>query len=339
MDRKLKHVAWLVLLALLTFTSCGRSRKGPDISGIKLPFTIHRFDRELFTMDQDTLDNAITYFYRTYEDFFDIFSYYVINIGRPSEKNFSENLAMFINDPLNREVYRKTQEVFGDASGLEHEFADAFKRYRYYFPGDTIPEVVAFVSRFNNPCFTVTHYIGIGLDMYLGNTSDYYERLGIPQYRRMLMIPGKLPSDALYTWAKELFPFNDSVDNVLSHMIHEGQLMYFVGHLLPDEPDTLRFGFTRSQMKWCKNNEEQMWTSMVENKLVFSQDPMEIRKLTGVAPYTPLFTGESPGRAAVWTGWRIVEAWADRNPGLSLADIMKARNYQEILRLSRYDPH
>ena len=222
---------------------------------------------------------------------------------------------------------------------LKSDLTDAFKRYRYYFPTDTIPQIIAFVSRFNNPCFTVTDHIGIGLDMYLGKDSEYYERLGLPEYRRMLMLSAKIPSDAFYAWGSQHFPYNDSVDNVLSHMIHEGQLMYFVDHMLPEEPDTLKFGFTHEQMKWCKNNEEQMWTSLVENKLIFSQDPMEIRKLTGIAPFTVLFTRESPGRAAVWTGWRIVKAWADRNPGLSLPDIMKERNYQEILRQSRYDPH
>ncbi len=332
---------WLTFVALAAaflIFSCGRNNKNPDISKIGLQSGIHRFDRELFEMDQDTLAEAITYFYKEYGDFFDVFSYYVINIGTPSERSYPGNLALFINDPVNREVYGKTQEVFGDLRDLEEELTGALKRYSYYFPSDTVPEVITYVSRFNNPCFTVTHFIGIGLDMYLGSDSEYYERLGIPRYRSMLMIPGKIPSDAMYAWGNERFPYNDSVDNVLSHIIHEGQLMYFVDHLLPDEPDTLKTGFTPEQMDWCMNNEKEMWISLVENKLIFSQELMQIRKLTGPAPYTPFFTHESPGRAAVWTGWQIVKAFARRNPDLSLADIMKERNYQEILRLSRYDP-
>ncbi len=339
MKRSIKWIICFPLLTAFTLISCHRSNKGPDISKMNLNFSIHRFDRELFGMDTDTLDDAINYFYKTYGDFFDIFSYYVINIGRPSERSYPGNLATFLNDPLNREVYNTTLKVFADMSPLEKTFTDAFKRYKYYFPADTVPEVVSYVSRFNNPYFTVSNYIGIGLDMYLGSQSEYYERLGIPQYRRELMIPAKIPSDALYAWGNERFPFNDSVDNVLSHIIHEGQLMYFVDHLLPGEPDSLKIGFTKSQMKWCTNNEEEMWVSLVENKLIFSQDPMEIRKLTGVAPFTALFTNESPGRASVWIGWQIVKAWAGRNPELSLAGIMKERNYQEILRLSKYDPH
>jgi hypothetical protein len=97
-------------------------------------------------------------------------------------------------------------------------------------------------------------------------------------------------------------------------------------------------GFTEDQMRWCRNNEKQMWTHLVEEKLLFSSDPLNIRKLVEDAPYTSFFTSESPGRAAVWQGWQIVRAYAARFPELSVHQIMSERNYQEILRESRYNP-
>jgi hypothetical protein len=97
-------------------------------------------------------------------------------------------------------------------------------------------------------------------------------------------------------------------------------------------------GFTADQMKWCRNNEKQMWTYLVEEKLLFSADPLVIRKLTGDAPYTGYFTVESPGRAAVWQGLQIVRAYAARNPRLSLDQLLSMRDYQEVLRQSKYNP-
>jgi len=97
-------------------------------------------------------------------------------------------------------------------------------------------------------------------------------------------------------------------------------------------------GFTDDQMKWCRNNEEQMWTHLVEEKLLFSTDPMNIRKLVEDAPYTQFYTSESPGRAAVWQGWHIIKAYVERNPRLTVPQVMAQRNYQEMLRLSRYNP-
>ena len=99
-----------------------------------------------------------------------------------------------------------------------------------------------------------------------------------------------------------------------------------------------KIGFTEDQMRWCRNNEKQMWTHLVEEKLLFSSDPLVIRKLVEDAPHTGYYTSESPGRAAVWQGWQIVKAFARENPQLSLHQILSQRDYQELLRKSKYNP-
>ncbi len=71
--------------------------------------------------------------------------------------------------------------------------------------------------------------------------------------------------------------------------------------MLPDTPDEIIFGFTPGQMKFCKNNESQMWQYLVENNLLFSSDQLNIRKLTGKLLSQGYFTRESPGRQLY--GW------------------------------------
>jgi hypothetical protein len=131
---------------------------------------------------------------------------------------------------------------------------------------------------------------------------------------------------------------NYSADNVLSEMIHEGKLKYFEKCMLPDNNDEIIFGFTSDQMKFCRNNESQMWQYMIENDLVFKTDQFIIRKLIGDGPFTSYFTNESPGRAAVWIGFRIVESYMNRNRGTSLESLMNDINIQQILEKAKYDP-
>jgi hypothetical protein len=332
----MRFLSLLILIVLVS--SCNKGIKPPDISDIQLETKIQRFERELFEMDVDTIPDAINYFYREYGDFYDIFNYYIVDLGRPSDKAYSGYLTLFIKDDLNREVYEEVNEIFPDLEPLEKTLNKAFRYFSYYFPEKEVPHLVSYVSRFNYPFFTVSDYIGIGLDMYLGTESEFYPRLGLPAYQTQNMFPEKIPSDILANWGTALFPFNDSSENVLSHLVHEGKLIYFLRNLLPDQPDSLIMGFTESQMKWCKANEEQMWTYLVEEKLVFSSDPMNYRKLVNPAPFTSFFSSESPGRAAVWIGYNIVQEYARRNPDKSLAAIMEETNYQEILKLSKYNP-
>jgi hypothetical protein len=81
-----------------------------------------------------------------------------------------------------------------------------------------------------------------------------------------------------------------------------------------------------------------MWQFLVEHNLLFSSEQLTKRKLTGEAPFTSYFSKESPGRAAVWLGFRIIESYMMNNNNTSLADIMKDTDIQGILEKARYNP-
>ena len=317
---------------------CSSKPLDVDVSGVQANIKLERFDRDLFMMDQDTMSAAIGTLYKDYGDFFDVFNVHVISIGQASSRRYSSYLSMFINDPTNREVFEYTNEVFASTTAIEEDLSNGFRHYLYHYPDSLAPRVIAYVSRFNQGLFTVGSFVGVGLDHYLGSDCSYYQQMGTPTYLVQKKVPARVPVDVMHAWATQLYPYNDSVDNVLSRMIYHGQLAWFVGAMFPDFEEQLIMGFTEEQMRWCVNNEEQMWTHLVEEKLLFSTDPMNIRKLVEDAPHTPFYTSESPGRAAVWQGWQIVSAYAGRNQKLSVHEVMSQLNYQELLRLSRYNP-
>lgn len=328
---------FLALMAVLA-SGCNSHPMEVDISGIDLNVPLERFDRALFSLEQDSLDRAIDAMYAQYGDFFDVFNVHVISIGQASSRRYPSYLSMFINDPTNVEVYEYTNQVYASTELLEEELSNGFRHYLYHYPDSIPPRVVAYISRFNEGLFTVGRFVGVGLDQYLGSDCSYYQQMGTPNYLVQKKNPERVPLDVMTAWATSLYPYNDSLDNVLSRMIWHGQIAWFVDAMYPGSKEELNMGFTEDQMGWCKNNEKQMWTHLVEEKLLFSTDPQNIRKLLEDAPSTRFFTSESPGRAAVWQGWQIVNAYADRNPKLTVHQIMSQRNYQELLRESRYNP-
>jgi hypothetical protein len=330
----------LLLLAGLIFliTGCSKNPYKADISSEDLQIKIKRFEIDLFDTDLDSIEESIPGFYREYGDFFDLFNYKIINIGGAGQSTYPEYLKIFLTDYLNNEVYKETIETFPDLDDLERELTLAFRYYHHYFPEKAIPEVITYVSRFNQSVVTAEGIIGIGLDKYLGRDCDYYRQLGLNQYYILNMNRDKIPSDCMTAWALSEYEYNDSTDNLLSNMVYNGQIMYWVKSMLPDEPDSLIMGFTADEMKFCRNNEARMWEYLVENKLLFETNRATIRKFTGVGPFTKDFTNESPARAAVWLGWRIVEAYARNNHDQSLSQIMEQRDYQKLLTLSKYNP-
>jgi len=338
MTRPVQRMLVFLMCISIIGPGCRRDLLDVDVSGIDVVVKLERFDQFLFEMDQDSISSSIGTLYDTYGDFFDIFNVHVISIGQASARRYFSFLSMFINDPTNKEVYEYTNNVYKSMDEINGKLTQGFRHYLYHYPDSVLPRVVGYVSRFNQGLFTVDHFVGIGLDQYLGSNCAYYEQMGLAKYLTRNKVPERVPVDVMHAWATQIIPFNDSVDNVLARMIHQGLLTYFVDAMYPDMGDRLKMGFTEDQMKWCVNNEKQMWTHLVEEKLLFSSDPLVIRKLVEDAPHTSYYTDESPGRAAVWQGWQIIKAYVSNHSQLSLHQVLSQRNYQEILRGSRYNP-
>jgi len=108
--------------------------------------------------------------------------------------------------------------------------------------------------------------------------------------------------------------------------------------MFPEVPDYLKIGYQAEQNDWCVKNEAGMWTYLVEHKLIYNNDRMNIIRFTGPAPFTSCFTTDSPGRTGCWIGWQVVKKYMKKNPKISLKTLMLENDYQKILNDSGYSP-
>jgi len=308
------------------------------MSSSGLSVSVERFDQDLFSGDPAHIDSLVSVLQQHYGSFFDLFTRRIIAIGDTGTPGFKPRLQSFITNYDNFAAYRKVQQLYPGMGKLENRLSEAFRQYVRYFPDKKVPRVVAFVSGFNFSVVSDSGLLGIGLDKYLGPEEEYYSRYGIYNYLRVNMHADKIPSDCMRLWAETEFAYNDSVNNLLTRMVYEGKIMYFVKAMLPEDPDSLLWGFSGPQMQFCTQNEKQMWTSLVEYKQLFLTDRFTIDKYTLEGPFTSGFSPESPGRAAIWIGYKIVEKYMKRNHELSLQDLMMEDDCQKILTLSGYNP-
>ncbi|HDP54207.1 MAG TPA: hypothetical protein ENN24_00765 [Bacteroidetes bacterium] len=337
MKRKLNLVPLALMLMFFASCECARKERVP-LDEIDVTIELRRFDKDLFSINTNSIDYEIVRISQEYPIFFPLFAEGVIGIGTPEDENFSTYLTSFIEDRMVSETYKQVQQVFPNTTELNNELTNAFKRYRYYFPDKQIPAVYGFVSGFNNSVVLADSVLAVGFDRYLGRDCEYYSQLGIYKYLQYNMHPQKIPSDLVRAWIFSEYQFNDSIDNLVNNMIYEGSLMYVTKRLLHNHPDSLIFGFTPEQMKWCRNNESHMWAYLVEHKMLFTTDNFIINQFVSGAPFTKGFPPESPGKAAVWLGYRIVTRFMDRNKDYTLEMLLNEKDYQSILSRARYNP-
>lgn len=329
----------LSVLIMLILVSCGGDKRTKiDVSNIEIDARIKRLDKDIFEIDLGNVAESVTQLENQYGDFFQLYNSLVVKLGKVDAPDYAERLTMFVTDYHMNKAYSRTQEIFPNLDVQEQKIGDAFKRFKYFFPEKNVPALYSFIGGFNQSIVVADNILGIGLDKYLGSDCVFYDRLGTPEYLQKKMTPEMIPIDALKSWLLTEFVYNDSVDNVVNNMVYQGKVQYALKSMFPNEPDSLLVGFDSNQINWCIQNEKHMWDYLIDEKLLFSTDYMLINQLINPAPFTNGFPKQSPGRACVWLGEKIVSAYMNRNKNVSLNDLMLDDNYQKILSESRYEP-
>jgi hypothetical protein len=329
---------YIGILFLIFFFSCKPNRLKVNVSDINVDLKITRLEQMMFGIDQSKLDKNLEVIKNNHLNFFDIYTSYVLNIGTTNSPGFKTNLNTFINDSVISRVADSILTVFSTIDWLKTDLTMGFKHYKYYFPGAQIPQIYTCVSGFNKSVFICNDGIGIGLDKYFGPGCIFYAYLGIPQYKRAKMYPEKIVTDVFNSIFLSDFPCNDSINNLLSNMIYQGKAMYFTKAMCPSTPDSVIIGYSAKQLQWCRENENKMWTYLIEQKIIYESERLILQKFIGDAPFTNSFSNDSPGRTGCWLGWRIVSSFMNKNPEISLNKLLLMNNSQQILNQSGYFP-
>ena len=322
------------LLCLLI--ACG-GQKVPDVSKVNVNIRFIRFDQELEAVKKDSaswtslhqLEQKVPYFTELY------FST-LTHIATLKDSAAPIYIKAFLFDKDIQELRTETAKQFADIDWFEKEVTEAFKYYAYYLPNRVIPNVITYDFGFNNVVVALDSSVCIALDQYLGKDSKFYAHL--PEYIRYRKAKPYMTSDLLRGWISAEFDTGQPRVDMLDEMVYQGKTMYLLDKVLPYAHDTILFGYTARQLKFCNENEFMMWSFFLEKKLLYSKDIKLVNKYCGEAPFSAGMPDDSPGRTGIWLGWKIVTAFMKNNPDITIEQLMLNNNAKQILNSSRYKP-
>jgi len=327
---------YLNAVFILILFSC--SEPSLDVSNIDVDLDLKRLELALDTIKPDELQSKVPELIDEYGNFLELYSVHVLRVGSVYSSSYAERLSEFFEYEFYDEIQAEVVKRFSDFSKETALLKSGFQHYKYYFPNSHIPTIYTYMGGMQQSIIIGDSLIGIGLDKYLGSENEFYLRMQMEQFKRKKMYRERIAPDCFYALADAEFPFNFSDDNLLAHLIHEGRKMYFVKKMLDQVPDSVLWGFTSDECLWLENSEASMWNYMIDNSQLFSTDYMLIKRYTGEGPFIPQFTKESPGKAPVWVGFRIVEKYMENNEMVSLPELMSESDYHKILKKSKFNP-
>jgi hypothetical protein len=332
----------LVSLVLIGVTACkdetyASSRSKPDISNIQVNTKIERFETDLFAVDTNQLEAGLAALQAKYPDFLTIYASEIIgDLQNPNETPI-QALSSFLKAPELRNLYDSVQVKFPSLAETEKDITKMLRYYKYYFPEKPTPRVLSIISEFGPDAFVYSDSgIGIGLDMFLGRNFSAYPGL-IPDYLIRTFEPEYITVKLAKVLARDAAG-NATGQRLIDQMIHNGKVLYINALLVPEQPDSLLMGYTTETMQGCYFNEQAVWKRILDEKLLYSTDRGDIRKLVEPSPNAPKVFDEAPGEIGNWIGWRIVEAYMGRNPKTTLKQLIELNDAQKLLEDSKYRP-
>lgn len=301
-----------------------------------LNFEIHRYDQDLFTLDQKNLAEGVRQLSQRYPSF-------LIEPGVWSNPQMMQGLKAYLNDKYMKEIFREVNKQLGDMSDVYEQLKGGLVHYLYYFPEAQVPEFYTILEGIDNSgaapryCYSVGDTIVLMPDWYLGSNNKLYEFYRVEKYLRAKCDKKYMAIDCFRELiAPRHLPHRTAI-TLLDCMIDAGKTLYFTEMMFPDRPAGDIIGYDQKQMDWAKANQANVWNYMIEKEMVFSKDERVALHMLGVAPESQPFHG-SPGRLGAYIGWMIVINYMQNNPKITLPELMAEKDSRKILDKSGYKP-
>lgn len=339
----------LIFLVVALFACTNKASKAPDVSKVEVNLAVQRFDADFFSLDTLNMNNGIATLEQKYPRLLPVFLENIVGVEN------LEGVRSFY--ALYKPVFDSAQRIYRDFTPVQKQLEQAFRYVKFYFPDYTLPRsIVAVVGPMNSredlarmangeytPNFIGPDFIGISLQFYLGKDFSLYQEPYFinnvaPLYRSRRFAKEYISADVMKLVADDLFPDRSAAKPLIEQMIEKGKQWWLLDKIMPQAPDSVKTGFTSKQLAWCEENEGLCWTYITKHEQLYSIDPATLQTYIGESPFTSVFDQEqSPGNIGPWFGRQIVRKFEEKNPGLTLTEVMQTPA-TKILEEAKYKP-
>ena len=228
------------------------------------------------------------------------------------------------------------EKYYGDFEEEKRQISLTFKLIKLNFPEFNPPPIYTMISGYGYDMNLTSEAYAIGLDYFMGSKSPYRPK-GLPEYIFRRYGKEYLATTLSLFISQQFNRSSPTTKSMLSDMIFHGKSYYFVKKTTY-RPDSLVIGYTGAEIEDCEANELAVWAHFVQNNL-FYESGLQIKgKYLDERPFTGEISSKCPGRIGRWLGWRIVKAYMEKHPEISLAELMKNEDAQSIFEQSKYKP-
>lgn len=339
--------AWIFVVGF----SCNQNQRAnvPNVSSIDPQTSWYRSEEQFFLGKEDSLSSYLNDWQKTQPEFYKLYFGNILGFDRrvdPKDSSFTGELRRLRHDSLTKKVLSLIQQQYGNIEDIKEQIDQGARFMRHYFPGSLPIHFYTMYNEFSVGNFIFapdqkTEGIGIGLDFFLGNAIHYKDldprNSAFSEYITRSFNRDHVAKKTWEIWVEDKLG-TETGAKFIDNMIQQGKKLYILSRILPQAQDSVLFEFSASQMRWCQENEANIWSYFLNEKLMYETDRMKFIKYVDYSPNSPGMPKEAPGRTGCFIGYQIVSSYMDRHPGISLPDLIAETSPQKILEESKYRP-
>lgn len=305
----MRFTIFILFILIIGGSSCGRMQNNPAQNAPEIILPMERMDEVLFKMDTAQIKDSLLARNNRYPFISEVLLKQMLAID---SSNSETGLLSFLN--AYRPIYTAVQKINAPVSA-HPQLQSLFKNLHYYFPDYPLPKKIIYfigpLEGFGNSIGS--DYMAIGLQMFLGDTSSWYQseqfQKYFPPYISRNFTPRFIPITAARNLLQDMSPNSNLTRGLIIEMIDLGKRQYILKKILPKTNDADLFGYSAAQYAATTNAEQDIWSFLLKMNLVYSKDPKVTSQLLSEGPFSIYFGNVIPGNVGVFIGSQIVKSW------------------------------
>ena len=326
-------------LLILALVSCKRDRLNISVDALEHSLEVQRLDLQLADAKNPQEIQAVhDKFGKNHLEFYNFYLGACLQVGLYEDSVTLEALQQFTQDTFIVKLHREIKQEFSDFGSYLEQFQQGLAYLHHHFPEAILPEhIILYNSLFSNSVVSSENTIGVGIERYLGAENKAIEQLPddpFYPYIKRRMDRQFLVRDMMMSWlgSNVLPQINDEAE-LADVMTQWGKHFYALEACFPEMDKHLIIRYFSEEMEWAMENEREFWDYLVAQNSLFKRDYKMALKIFSDGPFTsglPI-SDTAPPRLGQFLGWRIVKKYMDKNPEITLEELMKT-DFKTILR-------
>ncbi len=315
-------------------------QNNPAQNAPEIILPMERLDQVLFNLDTSHIKDTLLGRNTRYPFISEVLLQQMLAID---SSNIEAALLSFLT--AYRPIFTAVQKINAPVSA-HPQLQTLFKNVHYYFPDYPLPKkIIYFIGPLDGFGNSIgADYMAIGLQMFLGDTSSWYQSEQIkkyfPPYMSRNFTPRFIPITAAKNLLQDIAPNSNLTQGLIIEMIEMGKRQYILKKVLPENNDADLFGYSASQYAATIKAEQDIWNYLLKMNLVYAKDPKVASQLLNEGPFSLYFGNEIPGNVGIFIGYQIVKSWMEQQSEKEQSNLIALLQLpaEKIFAESKYKP-